>query len=119
MVLWMMKASMSLTAHVQHSSDAVLIERQGFGLMILSFVVVLREGIETALFVFGAGTLTSPLEAVVGGALALLVATIIGVGISRGSWRINLKRVFQGTGVFLVLIAAGLFAQAMYAIQAA
>ncbi len=87
--------------------------------MVLSFVVVLREGIETALFVFGAGTLTSPSEAVVGVSLGLLVAAVIGVGIIRVSWRINLKRFFQGTGVFLVLIAAGLFAHAIHELQEA
>jgi len=119
MVLWMMKASTSIKAHVQRRIDAALNERQGVGLMVLSFVVVLREGIETALFVFGAGTLTSPSEAVVGVSLGLLVAAVIGVGIIRVSWRINLKRFFQGTGVFLVLIAAGLFAHAIHELQEA
>lgn len=117
MFLWMILAAQSIKVHVQRRIEAVLSERQVFGLTLLSFVVVLREGIETALFVFGAGTLTSPLEAVVGVTLGLFVAAIVGVGIIRVSWRINLKRFFQVTGFFLVLIAAGLFAHAVRELQ--
>src|SRR5256712_4726012 len=112
MVLWMMKASRSIKVHVQQRIDAALRGQQAFGLVLLSFVVILREGVETALFVFGAGRLTSPFEAIIGVAVGLLVAGIIGVGLIRVSWRINLKRFFQVTSVFLVVIAAGLFAPA-------
>lgn len=119
MVLWMMKASRSIKVHVQQRIDTALSGQRAFGLAILSFVVVLREGIETALFVFGAGALTSPLEAIVGVALGLLVAGIIGIGVVRVSWRINLKRFFQGTGLLLVIIAAGLFAHAIHELQVA
>ena len=119
MVLWMMKASRSIKVHVQQRIDAVLRGQQAFGLVLLSFVVILREGVETALFVFGAGRLTSPFEAIIGVALGLLVAAIIGVGLIRVSWRINLKRFFQVTCVFLVVIAAGLFAHAVHELQEA
>ncbi len=87
--------------------------------MLLSFVVILREGVETALFVFGAGRLTSPLEAIIGVAVGLLVAAIIGIGLIRVSWRIDLKRFFQVTSVFLVVIAAGLFAHAVHELREA
>src|SRR5207247_10590127 len=65
------------------------------------------------------GRLTSPFEAIIGVALGLLVAAIIGVGLIRVSWRINLKRFFQVTSVFLVVIAAGLFAHAVHELQEA
>jgi len=75
--------------------------------------------VETALFMFGAGALTSPLEAVLGVGLGLLVAGIIGVGIVRVSWRLNLRRFFQVTGVFLVIVAAGLFSNAVLELREA
>src|SRR5438552_18074639 len=53
MVLWMMKASRSIKVHVQQRIDAALRGQQAFGLVLLSFVVILREGVEAALFVFG------------------------------------------------------------------
>src|SRR5213594_4974108 len=105
MVLWMMKAARSIKVHVQERIEAVLKQSTVFGLTLLSFVVVFREGVETALFMFGAGALTSHLEAVLGVGLGLLVAGIIGVGIVRVSWRLNLRRFFQITGIFLVVVA--------------
>ncbi len=119
MVLWMMQAARSIKAHVQQRIDTVLTESRAFGLAVLSFAVVFREGIETALFMFGAGALTSPPEAILGVSLGLLIAGIVGLGIVRVSWRINLRRFFQATGVFLVVIAAGLFAHAVQELQTA
>src|SRR5438046_7528274 len=119
MVLWMMNAARSIKAHVQERIDAVLRQSEVFGLGLLSFVVVFREGVETALFRFGAGALTSPLEAVLGVGLGLLIAGVIGVGIVRVSWRLNLRRFFQVTGIFLVVVAAGLFANAIHELQEA
>src|SRR5207237_7382925 len=68
---------------------------------------------------FGAGALTSPLEAVLGVGLGLLIAGVIGVGIIRVSWRLNLRRFFQVTGVFLVIVAAGLFSNAVLELREA
>ena len=119
LVLWMMKAARSIKAHVQERIEAVLKQSAVFGLTLLSFVVVFREGVETALFMFGAGALTSPFEAVLGVGLGLLIAGIIGVGIVRVSWRLNLRRFFQITGIFLVVVAAGLFANAIRELQEA
>jgi len=119
MVLWMMKAARNIKAHVQQRIDAILKQSAIYGLALLSFVVVFREGVETALFMFGAGALTSPFEAILGVGLGLLIAGIIGVGIVRVSWRLNLRRFFQVTDVFLVIIAAGLFANAVHELQEA
>src|SRR5439155_175505 len=87
----------SIKVHVQERIDAVLRQSEVLGLALLSFVIVLREGVETALFVFGAGALTSPFEAVLGVGLGLFIAGVIGVGIIRVSWRLNLRR-FSGPG---------------------
>ena len=119
MVLWMIQAARSIKVHVQERIDAVLRQSEVFGLGLLSFVIVLREGVETALFVFGAGALTSPFEAVLGVGLGLLIAGVIGVGIIRVSWRLNLRRFFQVTGVFLVIVAAGLFSNAVLELREA
>ena len=119
MVLWMIQAARSIKVHVQERIDAVLRQSEVFGLGLLSFVIVLREGVETALFVFGAGALTSPFEAVLGVGLGLLIAGVIGVGIIRVSWRLNLRRFFQVTGLFLVIVAAGLFSNAVLELREA
>ena len=119
MVFWMMKASKSLSVHVQKRIDSYLDGSQLFGLVVLSFLVVFREGVETALLMFGAGAETSAADATLGVGIGLLIAGVIGVGIMRLSWRIPLHRFFQITGVALVVIGAGLFATGVNELQEA
>src|SRR2546429_6370830 len=92
MVLWMMNAARSIKAHVQERIEAVLKQSAVFGLTLLSFVVVFREGVETALFMFGAGALPSPFQAVLWGRVRLPLAPIIGVGGLRGPRPADLPR---------------------------
>ena len=117
MVFWMMKASKDISLHVQKRIEAYLDGSQLFGLVALSFLVVFREGGETALLMFGAGAETTATDAVVGVGIGLLVAGILGVGIMRLSWRVPLKRFFQITGVALIVIGAGLFATGIHEFQ--
>lgn len=119
MVFWMMKASKNISAHVRKRIDAYLDGSRLLGLVALSFLVVFREGIETALLMFGAGAETTAADATVGVGLGLLVAAILGVGIMRLSWRIPLQRFFQVTGAALIVIGAGLFAWGIHEFQAA
>ena len=119
MVFWMMKASKDISVHVQRRIDAYLDGSKLLGLVVLSFLVVFREGVETALLMFGAGTETSPADATVGVAMGLFIAGVLGVGIMRLSWRIPLHQFFQITGVALVVIGAGLFATGVGELQQA
>src|SRR3989454_5391587 len=94
MVLWMMKAARSIKVHVQERIEAVLKQSAVFGLTLLSFVVVFREGVETALFMFGAGAPTPPLQAgFLGGPRAPLPGGIRR-RVGRGPLRGDLRRVF-------------------------
>jgi high-affinity iron transporter len=117
MIFWMMKASKNISVHVQQRIDSLLVGSQVFGLATLSFVMVFREGVETALLMFGAGAQTSPWEATTGVGIGLIIAGLLGVGIVRLSWRLPLKQFFQVTGMVLVVIAAGLLATAVHELQ--
>jgi high-affinity iron transporter len=117
MLFWMMTAAKNIKAHVQVRLDSLLSQPQKIGLVVLSFIMVFREGVETALFMYGAGALTTPAASVIGAAIGLVIAGALGVGIVRASWRINLKRFFQVTGIVLVIIAAGLFANGIHELQ--
>jgi high-affinity iron transporter len=81
----------------------------------MAFFAVLREGFETAVFLLAAFQESgNELTAGLGATLGILSAVVIGAGLYRGGIRINLARFFRVTGVFLVLIAAGLLATAMH-----
>ena len=81
----------------------------------MAFLAVLREGLETAVFLLAAfQASTSPVAAGMGALLGIVVAVVLGWAIYRGGTRINLARFFKVTGFVLVLVAAGLMSFAAH-----
>jgi len=112
MLFWMRKQAATLGAELRRGVDAALADAPRTGVALLAFTAVIREGVETALFLVGqaAAALRDGHAAQVGlGALiGLLAAAGIGVAIFRFGLRLNLARFFSVTGVALIVIAAGL-----------
>ncbi len=112
MLFWMRKQAVSLGADLRKGVDRALASASIVGLAALAFTAVIREGIETALFLLGQTTAASEANAgswvVLGALVGLLVATLIGVAIFRAGVRLNLAAFFKVTGAALVVIAAGL-----------
>lgn len=119
MILWMMKAAKNIRMHVERRIDILVDRRQTMGLASLAFIAVFREGVETVLFMAGLTGAATTADIVVGVGIGLLVAAFVGFGIYGASWKVNLKRFFQVTGVFLIVIAAGLFAFGVHELQEA
>lgn len=107
MIFWMGRHARELRHDLETRLDAA-IAGAGMGFVVIGFVSVGREGVETALFIWA--TVNSTGNAVAG-TLAAAVGILVAVGISyliyRGFVRINLARFFTWTGLFLVLVAAG------------
>ena len=87
-----------------------------FGLAVLAFTAVIREGIETALFLMGQATAagTEAMSTLIGALIGLLIAVGIGYGLYRGARVINLRTFFQWTGIALIFIAAGLLSHGIH-----
>ncbi|HEY1481055.1 MAG TPA: FTR1 family protein, partial [Gaiellales bacterium] len=84
-------------------------------LVAMAFFAVLREGLETAVFMLAAIQASGDSTAAGSGAvLGVLVAVVIGFGIYRGGVSLNLARFFRATSAVLVLVAAGLVATAIH-----
>jgi high-affinity iron transporter len=116
MLFWMRRQSMNLRGELQAAVDRVLSEGTAWGLAVLAFTAVIREGVETALFLAGQATSadTGAGSVLVGAVLGLGVAVLIGWGFYRGSRAIDLRRFFRWTGIALVFIAAGLLSHAVH-----
>jgi len=115
MIFWMRKQAVNIKAHLHAQIQSVLTSGSSRGLVILAFVVVVREGIETVLFLFAATKVAeSPLLFTVGGFLGLAIAIVIGYSIYKGSSRLNLRTFFNVTSLVLILFAAGLLAHGIH-----
>ncbi len=111
MLIWMTQQARSLKSEVEQSVKLALDENAGWGVFSLVFVAVLREGIETVLFV--GAQIQQGWVPVFGAVAGISGATAIGLLIFKGGRRINLKLFFQIMGVVLLLIVGGLVVTAL------
>ena len=125
MIFWMRRQGARIKSELQEKVDTALVSG-GLALAGLAFFAVLREGIETALFLFAAtkgtaveGTAVAPATQVIGAVLGLALAVVLGVLLYRGGIRMNLRSFFRVTGLILIVVAAGLFAYSLHELQEA
>jgi high-affinity iron transporter len=111
----MRKNARSMKGVLEAEAGKALAEGSVIGLVAMAFFAVLREGLETAVFLVAAfQSSLDPAATGLGAVLGLLVAVAIGVGIYTGGVRIDLARFFRFTGLVLVLVAAGLISAALH-----
>ena len=115
MIVWMKRHSRGIKAELEsHAADA-LADGTGIALVGMAFLAVLREGFETSVFLLAAFQASkTPLASGLGVILGVATAVVLGYLIYRGAVRINLQRFFLLTGLALVLVAAGLVANAIH-----
>jgi high-affinity iron transporter len=115
MVLWMRRAAASMSGELRGDMARAL-ETGPLAVLLLSFFAVGREGVETALFMIGYAEATSswPLIGLIAG---VAVAAAIAYGMYRGALSIDLAKFFTYTGVFLVVVAAGILSYGIGALQ--
>ena len=117
MIMWMRKAASNLSGELTGKLETALVA--GAATIILTaFAAVAREGIETAVFVFAATkSAGSSTESIVGVALGILAAIVLGYLLYRRAVKINLKRFFAVTGYFLIVVAAGVLSYGIHEFQ--
>ena len=116
MLFWMRTQAITLGAELRSGVDRAVASASVLGLSLLAFTAVIREGIETALFLLGQTTAAADqgLSVVVGAFIGLLIAAGIGVLIFRAGLRLNLSAFFNVTGAALVVIASGLLSYGVH-----
>jgi high-affinity iron transporter len=115
MIVWMRRNARGIKAALEGEAASALAAGSTLALVGMAFLAVLREGLETSVFLLAAfQNSTDSAAAGLGAVLGLLAAVAIGLGLYRGGVRINLSRFFRVTGVVLVFVAAGLLATAAH-----
>jgi high-affinity iron transporter len=124
LVFWMWWTGRTLKARLERRLESLVAEatlgemsvRAALGVFGLTFVMVLREGVETVLFLAAlAGTESGrPLWTGIGACLGLSLAFLFGIVLVRGSRRLRLTRFFAVTGLILLILVVKLLAGGLH-----
>jgi len=117
MTFWMRNHARTMSADLRARTDAALSGRARWGLGLLAFQAVGREGVETVVFTLAIVFSTSTAGAVGGALLGFAIAMVIAVVIYRLGHRLDMARFFTAIGVLLMVFAAGLLADAVQNLQ--
>src|SRR2546425_4971917 len=108
MIIFMMKTGRKLKGHIEGKVGLLAGENAGFGLFVFVFLMVLREGVETVLYLGAVSLNTTELMSFLGTLLGVIVAILFGVMFVKGSLPFNLQKFFRVTTVILFFVAGRL-----------
>jgi high-affinity iron transporter len=117
MVIWMLRSGRRLKQDIEARVEAIAAREAAAGgnapavaagLFGLTFLLVLREGVETVLFLAAVDLTTDALLAFFAGLVGIGLAVLFGVSFVRGTARVDLPRFFKVTAVVLFVLAAQL-----------
>jgi high-affinity iron transporter len=119
MIFWMQRQGRQIQAELESDVRRATAASSAWALFGLAFVAVVREGIETVLFLTAAAFSATPAQTLVGGALGLIVALVLGWFMFAAGKRLDVRAFFRVTSVLLILFAAGLVAHGVHELQEA
>lgn len=112
MVVWMWRHARHVSSGIKGRLSRIVSGRSApalfAGVFLFTFLMVFREGVETALFLAAVSLTTSGLLTLLGALAGLTLAVWFGVLFIRGSVRIDLGRFFKVTGVALMIFVVQL-----------
>ena len=119
MVFWMRRTAREMRGDLHGRLDKALLSG-GIALGAVAFVAVVREGLETSLFLWASSSSADGASAQLGGALlGIVTAAAIGWAVYRGAVRLNLATFFTWTGALLIVVAAGVLSYGVRDLQEA
>lgn len=128
MIFWMAGAARTIGTQLRGRID-VAAEGASWSLVVVAFLAVGREGLETALILWTntqaaigrdlAPTAQQTAEPLLAALAGIVTAVVLGYLIYRGAISINLTRFFTWTGAFLIVVAAGVLAYGVHDLQEA
>ncbi|MEV6901452.1 iron uptake transporter permease EfeU [Amycolatopsis sp. NPDC051372] len=120
MIFWMRKASKQMAAELRGKMEDALNVGPA-AVLLLSFLAVGREGLETAVFFYSAvqTAQSDTIQPLIGFVVGIAAAIVIAYLLYRGAVRFNLAKFFTVTGVLLVFVAAGVLGYGLHDLQEA
>ena len=122
MVIWMWRTGKRLKGQIEHRLSTLSgspTRAATLGIFLFVFLMVLREGIETVLFLAAVSLRTGDLLNLMGSLIGLGLAVGLGVAFFKGSLKINLGKFFSVTSLVLLLVAAQLLVTGLHELSEA
>ena len=117
MTIWMKRQGGNMDGELKRQIQVALSNGSVWALASLVFISVIREGIETVLFIVSSAQETSAFATVSGCLLGFATAAILGYILYRGTHRLPLKAFFTAMSVLLIVMAAGLLSGGIHEFQ--
>lgn len=117
MTFWMRNHARSLSSELRARTDAALDGRARWGLGVLSFQAVGREGLESMVFTLAIVFASSAKGVLVGGIAGLMVSLAMAFAIYHLGKRLNVAAFFKVIGALLIVFAAGILVDAVQNLQ--
>ncbi len=113
-ILWMSKYSRGINEKLSSGVQQAVSDRSRLALFSLSFLAVIREGIELAFFLAAVSLDAGGVEVLIGAGLGLAAVIGIAVLLFRSLIQLNMAHFFRITSIILVFFAAGLVAHGVH-----
>lgn len=119
MIFWMRRQSRHIKGDLESRADQALSNSEGmrWGLVLVAFVAVVREGLEAALFLIAAATEDSGLDVITGALIGLAIAVVLAFLVYSGGRSLPMRSFFKVTGLVLIIFAAGLVSRSVMWLQ--
>jgi len=110
LVLWVSKEGPKMRKHLEEKMEQSIERQKAFSISILTFIIIIREGIELVLLLTGTASIGSinQMTIVIGSIIGIGISVIIGLLTFYGIKSIDLSKFFKATNIILILFAAGL-----------
>ena len=118
MILWMMQQR-NIAKKIEEQVEHNIMQHNALAITLLVFVSVLREGVETVIFLGALGLREGASVSTAGAAIGIIVALLFGYALFRHFISIRLKTVFTYTSILLIFFAAGLVAHGIHELEEA
>jgi high-affinity iron transporter len=117
MTFWMRNHARSISTELRSKAEAALDGKARWGLGLLAFQAVGREGLETVVFTLAIIFSTSTASALTGAVIGLAGSLVVAFIIYRLGHKLNMSKFFTVIGCLLMVFAAGLLADTVENLQ--
>jgi FTR1 family protein len=114
MIIFMIRTGKKMKGEIEGKLGALTSRGSQIGVFLFVFLMILREGAETVLFLAAVTLNSSSLLTFIGTLAGIFASVLFGVMFVKGSVRINLQKFFRVTTVILFLVAGQLIISGLH-----